>query len=491
MQTRLDFVIEKLEPHIESRDQARDAIIAQKGEDAWFNNPDPKHDYAALRKELEEEESELYKAIEQLTKLDSLESDPEAEEKVARAFFNQQSALLRGISEVKLLGRVFNDWQKGQDQPKRVFFRVLYQLSDRGAMRVCRVIQNTTLVWAEHGTAFAHVASVPRASSAVADTPAGAVSGGRGGGAVGRGGYVSRGSSNHPSSSSRTQFRHKEGRGGHASRGGFAAEGRGGRVVPTSRQPPPLPSVFLVDSIGACKHAVSEILTHRLVSVDLEGIELCRSGEICIIQVALPNHRVFLFDICALRADAFEAGGLRDVLSGPSPLKLMYDCRADADALFHQYHIQLHGVYDLQVALVKSRMQLAKKLPGLAVCICRCCGDASPEAESFKLGKDKGAGLWHAIACCFALPLIVSLSAMFAPDQGGSYEVWRARPLHPQLLSYCAQDVSMLFCCYEKLRHFPNGAEAGVVAIASQRIELAIRDARPSRGAHKSDRDFQ
>ena len=460
MQTRLDFVIEKLEPHIESRDQARDAIIAQKGEDAWFNNPDPKHDYAALRKELEEEESELYKAIEQLTKLDSLESDPEAEEKVARAFFNQQSALLRGISEVKLLGRVFNDWQKGQVQPKRVFFRVLYQLSDRGAMRVCRVIQNTTLVWAEHGTAFAHVASVPRASSAVADTPAGAVSGGRGGGAVGRGGYVSRG-------------------------------GRGGRVVPTSRQPPPLPSVFLVDSIGACKHAVSEILTHRLVSVDLEGVELCRSGEICIIQVALPNHRVFLFDICALRADAFEAGGLRDVLSGPSPLKLMYDCRADADALFHQYRIQLDGVYDLQVALVRSRMQLAKKLPGLAVCICRCCGDASPEAESFKLGKDKGAGLWHAIACCFALPLIVSLSAMFAPELGGSYEVWRARPLHPQLLSYCAQDVSMLFCCYEKLRHFPNGAEAGVVAIANQRIELAIRDARPSSGAHKSDRDFQ
>ena len=276
------------------------------------------------------------------------------------------------------------------------------------------------------------------------------------------------------------------------SRGGNHQSQSNRAAVQTPRQPPPLPSIVLVDSISACKHAVSEISTHRLVSVDLEGVELCRTGEICILQVALPNHRVFLFDICALRADAFEAGGLREILSGPSPLKLMYDCRADADALFHQYRVQLDGVYDLQVALVKARMNLAQKLPGLAVCIFRCCGETSPEAESFKLGKDRGAGVCvMSLRLIVARALIVTFSAMFSPERGGNYEVWRQRPLHSELLSYCAQDVSMLFSCYEVLRRAPNGAEAAVVAIARQRIELAIRDPRPSRGAHKSQRDFQ
>jgi exonuclease 3'-5' domain-containing protein 1 len=188
----------------------------------------------------------------------------------------------------------------------------------------------------------------------------------------------------------------------------FTYSGGGGNKTPSfhaniqaPRQPLPFPTILLVDSIGSCKHAVSEIAKHRLISVDLEGVELCRSGEICILQVALQNNRVFLFDICALRADAFEAGGLREILSAPSPLKLMFDCRADADALFHQYRVRLDGVYDLQVAVVKTKMNLCEKLPGLAVCISRCCGgDSSPETERFKQLKDKGAGLFYANVFC-------------------------------------------------------------------------------------------
>lgn len=229
------------------------------------------------------------------------------------------------------------------------------------------------------------------------------------------------------------------------SRGGNHQSQSNRAAVQTPRQPPPLPSIVLVDSISACKHAVSEISTHRLVSVDLEGVELCRTGEICILQVALPNHRVFLFDICALRADAFEAGGLREILSGPSPLKLMYDCRADADALFHQYRVQLDGVYDLQVALVKARMNLAQKLPGLAVCIFRCCGETSPEAESFKLGKDRGAGV-----CVMSSRLIVARALMlrFQPCFPLSVEgITRSGVSDRYILSCCHTVRKMFQCC--------------------------------------------
>ncbi len=68
--------------------------------------------------------------------------------------------------------------------------------------------------------------------------------------------------------------------------------------------------------------------------------------------------------------------------------------------------------------------------------------------------------------------------------------MWRQRPLSAELLNYCAQDVCMLFPCYEKLRHFPNGAEATVAAIARQRIEIAVTSEISSRGAHKVHRDF-
>ncbi len=90
----------------------------------------------------------------------------------------------------------------------------------------------------------------------------------------------------------------------------------------------------------------------------------------------------------------------------------------------------------------------------------------------------------------FDMSELIIFSEQFAPDKGGSYEVWRVRPLSPDLLNYCAQDVSMLFICYEKLRVFPNGAEAAVAAIARQRIERTITDPIASRGGQKVQRDF-
>jgi hypothetical protein len=41
------------------------------------------------------------------------------------------------------------------------------------------------------------------------------------------------------------------------------------------------------------KHT-SEISKHRLIAIDLEGVELYHGGEICALQAALPYHRVFL-----------------------------------------------------------------------------------------------------------------------------------------------------------------------------------------------------
>lgn len=41
---------------------------------------------------------------------------------------------------------------------------------------------------------------------------------------------------------------------------------------------------------------------------------------------------------------------------------------------------------------------------------------------------------------------------LFSPREGDSYEVFERRPLHPVLIDYCAQDVSMLLILEDTIR---------------------------------------
>jgi exonuclease 3'-5' domain-containing protein 1 len=61
-----------------------------------------------------------------------------------------------------------------------------------------------------------------------------------------------------------------------------------------------------------------------------------------------------LFDVLALGGAAtfgtVELGTpLRALLESPDVIKVTFDCRADSDALFHQFQVRLTGVLDLQV----------------------------------------------------------------------------------------------------------------------------------------------
>ncbi len=60
---------------------------------------------------------------------------------------------------------------------------------------------------------------------------------------------------------------------------------------------------------------------------------------------------VYIFDILQLEAEAFSSG-LGAMLGSARALKLMFDARSDADALWHEWRVQLNGVFDLQVAHV-------------------------------------------------------------------------------------------------------------------------------------------
>ena len=88
---------------------------------------------------------------------------------------------------------------------------------------------------------------------------------------------------------------------------------------------------------------------YKEYSVDLEGLRLSRHGKINFIQVCVVKTcRVFLFDMSKVSPDEIRRA-LSPIFSDNSISKFMFDCRADADALYHQLNIKLSGVVDIQL----------------------------------------------------------------------------------------------------------------------------------------------
>ncbi|KAL4883380.1 ribonuclease H-like domain-containing protein [Aspergillus karnatakaensis] len=165
--------------------------------------------------------------------------------------------------------------------------------------------------------------------------------------------------------------------------------------------------------------------------IDLEGINLSRHGSISIMQIfLLPENEIYLIDIHTLSHQAFthpSASGktLKHILEDTTIQKAFFDVRNDSDALYAHYSIRLAGIQDIQLLELATRSGPRRFINGLARCIERDAGLSLSETRKWQDGKESGRGL-------------------FAPERGGSYEVFNARPLCEALVEYCAQDVRIL-----------------------------------------------
>jgi ribonuclease D len=85
------------------------------------------------------------------------------------------------------------------------------------------------------------------------------------------------------------------------------------------------------------------------ISVDIEGDGLCRNGRISLIQIHMPRvKKTFIFDCKALDLTKLKSS-LEPIFGSQNIIKYMFDCRADVDALYHQYDIKLCNVIDVQL----------------------------------------------------------------------------------------------------------------------------------------------
>mmetsp|Transcript_11791 Transcript_11791/g.15394 ORF Transcript_11791/g.15394 Transcript_11791/m.15394 type:complete len:272 (-) Transcript_11791:271-1086(-) len=244
------------------------------------------------------------------------------------------------------------------------------------------------------------------------------------------------------------------------------------------------PKIILVDKIEGCRSAVEDIKRCKKVSVDLEGTNLCRAGTICLIQMRglsqNGNTPIYLFDIVALGKTAFEEGGLRSILENGWFEKIMFDCRGDADALFHLYGVRLYGVYDLQVLhTLMFSTHNDMYLKGLKKVL-----------EDFFSSTISDP--YHLNSVLFELKQVKeSGKVIFDPAKGGSVTVWENRPLPQTLRKYAALDVQFLGTVSETWNSISNCYYSiAVKYISDMRVQMAIGNFQPSAGRYKVFRDF-
>ncbi|XP_013401995.1 piRNA biogenesis protein EXD1-like [Lingula anatina] len=174
------------------------------------------------------------------------------------------------------------------------------------------------------------------------------------------------------------------------------------------------------------------------LAVDGEGVNYSRRGTLSLIVIATRDH-VFLFDILELGKRVFDRG-LREILEDPTREKLMFDCREDSDILWHQYHVKLDGVLDLQL---------------LQIMFCnRDNSDLSP------FGRNRAA-----VAPCVKVLSLLRCLELYTDDVtcieikksvGSTFvqspEQWMVRPIPSDMINYACVDVSTLFILYEKMK---------------------------------------
>lgn len=236
------------------------------------------------------------------------------------------------------------------------------------------------------------------------------------------------------------------------------------------------PAVTFVDTATDLKELLKALenlpVSPPSLYIDIEGVNLSRHGSISIMQIfVLPKRRIFLVDIHVLKDEAFSQQGpsgitLRSVLEAPSIPKVFYDVRNDSDALFTHYQTALDGIQDLQLMELATRKYSKKYVTGLGKCIQYDAQMTNEERASWKFSKDAGRKL-------------------FAPELGGSFEVFNTRPLPDKIVQYCAQDVHFLPKLWLKYHQVMTPTwKAKVETEVKKRIKLSQSATYNSNGRH-------
>jgi exonuclease 3'-5' domain-containing protein 1 len=194
--------------------------------------------------------------------------------------------------------------------------------------------------------------------------------------------------------------------------------------------------------------------------VDLEGVQLGRHGSVSLVSLhVLPLRRTYIIDVHILGKLAFTtkvSGGrsLKCILESHTIPKVVFDIRNDSDALYSHFEVRVNGIIDIQLLELTLRNYPKDFVAGLAKCVEKDLVLSEANKQKWRHVKERG-------------------SQLYDPNKGGSYEVFDERPLHPEIVQYCVQDVELLpelWAIYgAKLRSPSNGFWRSMVREATKR----------------------
>ena len=119
--------------------------------------------------------------------------------------------------------------------------------------------------------------------------------------------------------------------------------------------PPARPSV-LVTTLAQCEATLPTLRRSASLGVDCEGEQLSRAGRLCLLQISGEDGSLYLFDVLAPDGGAIVRA-LAPLLESLDVLKVLHDCRRDAEALLHQHGVRLANVFDTQAAYAALRQR--------------------------------------------------------------------------------------------------------------------------------------
>ena len=221
----------------------------------------------------------------------------------------------------------------------------------------------------------------------------------------------------------------------------------------------------LVDDESDLQDAISELKRkvedqNSLIAVDCEGVSLSRKGALTIITVATEDL-VYIFDVLKLGRVIFSSG-LGEILADKFREKLMFDCRQDSDALWHQFHIKLAGVLDLQLLEVIYRRENASAKTRFS----------TRNRRSQRTRRTGGVENINGFRRCIEL-YVKDEKLVKIKDKGKELikedeKVWKKRPLTDALIKYCVVDTMGMFKLFDKMKAV-NGGERARLRVASEK----------------------
>ncbi|PVD35370.1 hypothetical protein C0Q70_02330 [Pomacea canaliculata] len=176
----------------------------------------------------------------------------------------------------------------------------------------------------------------------------------------------------------------------------------------------------IVNSLTDCERALQDLKREPYLAVDGEGVHLSKTGPLTLLQIGTKEGQVYLFDVLT-EPRMLKTGGLKSILESDTIVKVIHSSTNDAEALYWQFGLKLHNVFDTQLAHMELQRAEGRRYPS-RMKLAEACEVYCPQKAALLQEKEQVQTQWSKLE--------------------GSF--WAKRPLTPEMIKYASHDVLVL-----------------------------------------------